>query len=793
MKRALFAGAIFVAAGIAALAAVPAWLPTGRALEAPSGAVARVGTLPLGLALSRDRSRLLVVEAGFNPPGLRILDAASLAERAFVQLNGAFGTPLVDEQGDGAWIAGANSDAILHLDLGKGAIDNRRALPKGCWPSSLARVDERLVVTCDELASVVVLAADGTSTVVPAGRHPNGIAIDPGKRKAYVSAWGEHGVDVVSLGNGTARLVQRIGVGIHPEALALAPDGRHLFVANTDDDSISIVDLRSLAQAPRIVRVPFDASGLVGNSLNSLAVSPDGKRLYASAGAANAIYAFSIGSGAGLKRLGAIPSGWYPTAVLATGAGLYVANGKGERSQANPQFDVPAFWRFQIEEDRLRKADPDYRGVGIADVPARRGHVAQELRGSIRAIGVPSDAQLRAGDARVRQLAGDSPLREHPVVRPNGPIRHVIYVIKENRTYDQVFGDLAGGDGDAKLVLFGEQITPNQHELARRFGVFDRTFADAQVSADGHNWSTAAFANDYVEKMWPPNYTRRRPRYDFESTTSAARPHAGYLWDAAVNAHLSLRNYGEFIYKTNESNTFSAQPGRLLSSRTDFRFPGYDLTISDLDRESEWEREFREFERTGNLPSLEIIRFPSDHTEGTKPGTLTPQAYVGQNDAAVGKLIDAVSHSRFWSSTAVFIIEDDCQNGADHVDDQRTVFTLASAFARPGVRHQMYTTAGVLRTIEIILGIPPMTTYDERAVPLYDAFAATPDARRFDAIAPKIDITARNASTAYRARDSSRLNFSRADAADEAALNDILWHAVKGAQATTPPYGRFPS
>ena len=770
MKRViLMAACVLILGLVAAAATAPTLLPTGRSIEAPTGAVATVGTLPEGLALTRDGSRLLVVEGGYNPPALRILDARTLLERGVVSLKGAFGVPLVDPQGDGVWIAGANADALLHVDLSKNTVDRTLPLQSGCWPDAIARAAGLLAASC-ESSGRVVFVDEGTAKVVSSvivGRHPSAIVAAEDGRHLYASLWGEHAVDVIDVAG--AALVRRIGVGMHPEALALAPDGTHLFVANSDDDSISIVDLRNFDRVPQIAPVPFDATGLVGDSLNALALAPDRTRLYASAGAANAVYVFEVLGGSGLRRIGAIPTGWYPTAVLPSREVIYVANGQGEKSRANPEFNTLAY-----------PADPS-------------GYIARNLFGSIRTLSVPDAASLRAGDARVRQLAGAAPLRAHPVLRPNGPIKHVIYIIKENRTYDQVFGDVTGADGDPKLVLFGADVTPNEHAAVRRFGVFDRTFTDAHVSADGHNWSMAAIANDYVEKMWPPNYAHRRALYDFEDPSSPVRPHAGYLWDAAINARLWVRNYGEFIYKDTDTAGFSAHPGRALLEHTDRRFPGYNFKVSDIERESEWEREFREFEKRGKLPALEIVRLPNDHTEGTRPGSLTPQAFVAQNDVAVGKLIDAVSHSRFWSSTAIFAIEDDCQNGPDHVDNQRTTFVLASPFARGGLQHQMYTTAGVLRTIEIVLGIPPMTTYDARAVPLYEAFDGKPDLRPFDALSAKIDITARNAATAYRARDSARLDFDHADAVDEATFNDILWHAVKGAKATPPPFGSFPS
>ena len=364
------------------------------------------------------------------------------------------------------------------------------------------------------------------------------------------------------------------------------------------------------------------------------------------------------------------------------------------------------------------------------------------------------------------------------VVRTHGPIAHVIYIIKENRTYDQVLGDLPMGDGDPNLAWFGKTITPNDHAIALRFGVFDRTFTDAQVSANGHNWSTAAFANDYLERFWPPNYGGRRKQYDFEDGATASAPGTGYIWDDADKHGVSLRDYGEFV--TDPSN-----PGGLytthmagLIGKIDGRFPGFDLKISDEVRVDEWQREFTEFEHNGNLPALIILRLPNDHTAGTYPGAFSPQAFVAQNDHALGRVVDIVSHSRYWGSTAIFAIEDDSQNGPDHVDDQRTTFYLASAYAAPGVHHAQYTTSSVLRTIELLLGLPPMTIYDALAPPMYDAFALQPDLRPYDVIAPQIDDMVKNVRTAYGAAQSERMDFRDADAVDPRVLNDILAHVA---------------
>ncbi|HEY5340680.1 MAG TPA: hypothetical protein VIK27_06610, partial [Candidatus Aquilonibacter sp.] len=333
---------------------------------------------------------------------------------------------------------------------------------------------------------------------------------------------------------------------------------------------------------------------------------------------------------------------------------------------------------------------------------------------------------------------------------------------------------------DPKLVWFGRTVTPNEHAIVARFGIYDRTFTDAQVSANGHSWSTAAFANDYLERFWPPVYGDRRQLYDFEDGSVASAPGTGYIWNDADAHHVSLRDYGEFV--TDPSNPggeyTTHMPG--LIGKIDPRAPGFDLAISDEARVDEWQREFEQYVRGGDLPQLEIVRLPNDHTSGTKPGALTPQAYVAQNDHALGRLVDIVSHSPFWAHTAIFVIEDDSQNGPDHVDDQRTTFYLISPYAAPGVHHAHYTTSSVLHTIEILLGLPPMTIYDAVAPPMFDGFALRPDLRPYDAIAPQIDVTAKNLRTAYGAAESERMDFAHADEANPRVLNDILAHVAGG-------------
>jgi len=772
VKRTLLLAALGALALGGVVLAAPAitTLPTGWRIVGNDGPVVTVGTLPEGLALGPGGSTLIEIEGGHRKPALRVFDAATLHELRSLPLNGAYGTPLRDPSGSGVWIGipGGFQEQIAHVDTATATVDDDVSLPIPFFPVALARAPHAdLLAVAGDLSGRIAFVdphADQVVGFARVGLHPAALAFAPDGAHLYVAERGERDVDVVALPTTAHPMVgiaTRITVGLHPDALALR--GNRLYVADADDDDVAIVDVRTNRVVAR-VPLPFHQPGVFGDSPNALTLDAD--RLYVSCGAANAVAVFRL-SAAGLAPLGAIPTGWYPTAVAVDRAHgvLYVADGKGESSHANPRYD------------------PLHGG--------RTDYIADNLVGSIRRMAIPDDATLAQGLATVRELAQHAVVPPSAIVRANGPIQHVIYVIKENRSYDEVLGDLAGADGDPSLVLFGANVTPNQHAIAQRFGVFDRFFEDAHVSADGHNWSTAAFANDYLEKMWPQDYADRGRPYDFEDAAEPAVPHSGYLWDDAVAHHVTLRNYGEFATGGPSAPTPVSVADPTLRVNTDRNFATFDLDVPDADRFTEWKREFDAYERTRTLPALEIVRFPDDHTAGTRPGALTPQAMVADNDEAVGRLVDAVSHAPDWSSTAVFVIEDDAQNGPDHVDEQRSTFYLASPYAAGGVQHLAYSQASVLRTMELILGLPPLSTYDAGAPPLSAAFTATPNLRPYDALAETTDVHAKNGRTAYRAADSARFDLAEEDRVDDATFNDILWRAIKGAQATPPPYGAF--
>jgi DNA-binding beta-propeller fold protein YncE len=758
-------GGVFAFAGAALVVPGVTLLPTQWKIQNAQAAVATVGNMPSGIVLSRDGSRIMSIDAGYGPKALRVLDTSNWNLVRTVPLRGAFGAPLRDAGDDGVWVdvPGPFQEQVAHINTETGAFHRHVSLPIPFYPVAIARAPSGMLAVAGDVGNRVAFIEPKDERIVgmvDVGEHPAAVCFSADGRTLYVADRAEMYLDVIDVR--AQKLRGRIRVGLHP--IGIATDGRRLFVADSDDDDVAVIDMAQGRTVQR-VRVPFARDGITGALPNSILASGD--RLYVTCGGANAIAVFHIGAER-VTALGAIPAGWYPTGVAVDAARglIYIENGKGEGSHTNP-------------------------GYNYLDARHPAGYIALQLVGSIRRQPIPSDDDLETGLATVRDLAEHEPIPPSPIIRPNGPIKHVIYVIKENRSYDQVLGDEPTADGDPSLVLFGRAVTPNQHAIAERFGIFDRFFVDGHVSPDGHNWSTAAIANDYTEKMWPQVFSGRRPYFDIKDGARAARPHSGYLWDDAVRHGVSLRNYGEYAAEGSSAPTPVAVNDDILRPRTDRLFATVDFDIPDMDRFAEWKREFDLFEQKHTLPQLEIVYFARDHTEATKPGSVTPQGMVADNDQAVGNLVDAVTHSADWKSTAIFVLEDDAQSGPDHVDEQRSTFYLASPYAAGGVSHAHYTTASVLRTIEILLGLPPMTPYDAGAAPLSGAFRNTLDLRSFTALPLQVRVDERNSPLAYRAGDSAQMNFSIADNVPDGKMNDILWHAVKGLNATPPPYGAF--
>jgi phospholipase C len=365
----------------------------------------------------------------------------------------------------------------------------------------------------------------------------------------------------------------------------------------------------------------------------------------------------------------------------------------------------------------------------------------------------------------------------NPIPRRVGdksPIKYVFYVIKENRTYDQVLGDMKEGNGDPRLTLFGENITPNQHALARNFVLLDNFYVDGEVSMDGHNWTMGAYATDFLEKSWVSSYGGRGGSYDGEGNRKVANNKGGFFWDHAKKAGVSFRSYGEFVdnYKANIP---------VLEGNFCKYFTGYNNSVMDTTRFYQWKRDFDSLLAINKVPQFNSVRFSNDHTEGLRLGRPTPYAHVADNDFAVGLFVEYLSKSPIWKETAIFIVEDDAQNGADHVDAHRSIAFVAGGFVKRGyVDHTMYSTSSALRTMELILGIPPMSQYDAAATPMWRCFTSTPNLNSFNALMPTIHLKEKNTARNEWQRRSEQFNLAKEDAVPDLEFNKVLWHGLKG-------------
>jgi YVTN family beta-propeller protein len=689
-------------------------------------------TMPQGAAASPDGKALAVVESGFNPPTLRLYSTNDLTQIASIPLEGAFGRP-VWLDGNRILVAGANADAIFVVTVKPRAV-TPIAMGKKSYPTGVAARGNEVAVATDTGGSVRIgtLSTVASAKPVRIGKHIGDLTFADDGRTVAASDWSSDRVVLIDAQTMAARSVV---TALHPSALLAV--GPLLYVAESDNDSVGVYDTSS---GQLRTRISVGDGPFGGASPNSLSVA--GHSVFVTLGAANAVA--EIRDGSIVRQM---ETGWYPTAAVPIGSRLFVVDGKGEGTRPNPLFDAKhrnfLYYIGAIQYGSIRAYD-----LAQASAPSAPGQAGWQTQ--------PAST----------------------IVRKGGPIRHVLFILKENRSYDQVLGDLPQGNGDAKLTWFGEKVTPNQHSIAARFGLFDNVYTSGEVSESGHNWADGAFANDYVERTWPVNYGDRGNVDDLLSGTGAAKPKNGYIWESAQRAHVSFRDYGELTDTPNLTGIGTTNAPS-LTGLYDLRYVGWNLDYSDLDRVKEWKREFDGFMRTGTLPQLEWMWLPNDHTYASKAGKPTPEAYVATNDYAVGQIVDTISHSRVWSSTAIFIIEDDAQAGPDHVSDQRTTLYVVSPYARGGLRNEHYSTVSVLRTIELMLGMAPLTNYDAMAVPLYAAFSNTPNLRPYTAIPPKIDVRARNVASAYGSKLSAAMDFSRPDAVDPILLDRILSHNVR--------------
>ncbi len=605
-------------------------------------------------------------------------------------------------------------------------------------------------------------------------------------KRLYASLWGDGGVAAIDLAAKKTAAVWPVGVaGVggatsHPTEMVLSPDEKLLYVACSNGNSAVVVDTATGRSLEQISSALYPQAPN-GSTPNSLALSSDGKVLLIANADNNNIAMIDVTRPGKSRSLGFIPVGWYPTSVRFTAGDkqILVANGKGIEPKANPDGPDPLVPKKKTKE-----------------------YIAGLLQGTLSVIDAPSPAEMAAYSRQARKA---SPLQadQSPAIKPTAgnpipaklgdpsPIKHVIYVIKENRTYDQVFGDMKEGNGDPKLAIFGAKVTPNLHALAREFVLLDNLYAESEVSADGHEWSTAAYATDFVEKTWPLNYRGHalgKIGYPSEGAHPIAFPTAGYIWDRCQEAGVSYRSYGEFIENGAKDGDPSHASVKSLEGHFDPQFHGWDLDYPDAKRTDRILEELRGFEKSGNLPQFIVLRLPNDHTHGTAFGKPTPIAMVAENDLAVGRLIEGISQSKFWPETALFIIEDDAQNGSDHVDAHRTECLVISPYTkRHAVDSTLYSTTSVLRTMELILGLKPLSQFDAAATPMYNAFQSRAEVAPFQHHAAEVNTAAVYDRHDWAAEQTAKMDFSHEDAADDNLLNQVVWQSVRGPDSPMPP------
>jgi YVTN family beta-propeller protein len=714
--------------------------------------------------------------------------------------------------------------------------------------------------------------------------------------KAYVSCWNDGSVAVVQAG----KLISRVPVGRHPTAILLNPERTRLYVANSNDDSVSVIDTQTDKEIERI-NVRLSEGVPPGNSPEGLALRGDD--LYVANAHSNSVAVVELSERARggswdeknerSKVKGFIPTGQYPSALALAGQTLFIGNGKGTGVQ-NSSVIVD-------NSGRVPNAPNERFPAGSGRAGGQGGQYSTAIVvGNISAVNLPDEPALARYTQQVMRNNGLLGERQSRLFPGRSPVKHVIYVIKENRTYDQIFGDVENSgdgtkaDGDPSLAIFGagdtaarpngqrQDISPNHRALALRFGLFDRFFVNSEASPDGHNWSTAAFSTDYVDKAFRWNYGRRGRTYDFEGfnrlpnyeplrgapslfgpratsddianfmrrfipylqgSRDVAEPETLYLWDAAARAGLTYRNYGEFVATLSEADIKAIRENRAktypdlspnvsafptkksLEGRFNPDYRNFDMDTADAmtvdsyraarensganalisnSRLGVWLEEFRAFaaERSAGtadrLPNLSMIRLPNDHTDGIAARKPTPQFYVADNDYAIGLMVEAVSNSPYWKDTAIVIVEDDAQDGPDHVDAHRSVALVISAYNKPGALvHEFHNTVSLIRTIELLLGIEPMNQLDATATPI-NIFRAEADLRPYKALVPTVALDnlvnapPRDAATAYWMRRTEEQDLAHADMADPEILNRIIWFSVRG-NTPMPSIARLPA
>ncbi|CRK81229.1 40-residue YVTN family beta-propeller repeat-containing protein [Neobacillus massiliamazoniensis] len=741
----------------------------------PAGSQLSLGDFPMGAALSPDQRYLVVSNDGQGKQSLQVVDLEQKKVVQTISYNAPQSLYLgVVFSPDGkkmyASAGGNNKIRTFNFDQGKlteqAPIVMTDANHSNFFPAGLSiSPDGKFLYVANNLNNSVsrIDISTGNLTTAPVGHDPYMPLLTHDGNTLFVSNWGESSISVLNANDLTVKAT--IPVGLHPNAMAQNPVSGLIYVANSDSDDISVIDPVSLKVTQTISLAPYHKA-LKGSVPNALTVSPDGKTLYVSNAGNDDIAVINLGdSDSKAEVKGLIPTAWYPT-------GVYLSKDANQLMVLNA------------------------KGLGAGPNTVKGQYIGNMIKGSMSFIDVPDKKQLKSYTEQVENnnnfnkkedsnegwfSQGTEDKANFPIPRSSeqsSPIKHVIYVVKENRTYDSVFGDLKRGNGDPSLTEFGQTITPNLHKLAQQFVTMDNFYVNSEISTDGHKWADTAQANDFIQKNWPQTDSGRRASVDILKPASQAEK--GNIWNMAMKSNVSFRNYGE-------GQQFDASSGLWVprdpqvGNNYDPNYAGYMSNVNDMDRYAAWKKEFDQFVQNGKLPQLEVLYLPNDHTFGTTPGQFTPQAAVSQNDYALGNIVDAVSHSPYWKDTAIFVTEDDASGGLDHVDGHRSEGLVISPYTQTGkVDSTFYDQMSMLRSMELILGLKPMTQFDASAIPMLNAFTSHPNFSPYTVEQPQYPIDKINGKSAPMAMESKSIDFSQPDIADEDLLNQIQWKATKG-------------
>jgi DNA-binding beta-propeller fold protein YncE len=761
-------------------------LPNGWKLS-PAGSSLELGDLPLNMAVSKSKKLMAITNNGQSKQSLQLIDLVNNKIADTISINKSWLGIVFSADEKYLYASGGNDNWILQYSIANKKfklIDSIKLGDK--WPNKISPagmciddVHQKLyVVTKDDSSLYTInLLTKKVIQKIKLFAEAYTCVLSPIKNELYISCWG--GEKILVLNTTSNQIVKEISVGVHPNDFCITRNGKTMFVANGEDNSVSVIDLGKYKEV-EVLNTALYPNAPAGSSTNGVALSDDEKTLYVANADNNYLAVFDVTQKLESRSKGFIPVGWYPTGVKYIHGKIYVTNGKGFSSFPN-----------QLGPDPYNRGTQMAYQQGLLKSVNDEQYIGGLMKGTLSIINTPSEKQLGLYSKAVYENTPYTKQNEQlsnaevgsvipqKIGQPSA-IKHVFYIVKENRTYDQVLGDIPEGNGDTTLTLFGEKITPNQHALAKEFVLLDNFYVNGEVSADGHNWTFGGYANDYLEKNWVTSYGGRGGNYDAEGTREIANNKNGFIWDFAKRAGVSYRTYGEFAddYKPNIP---------VLKNHFCTYFTSWDQSVRDTTRVGQWKRDFDSLLAINAVPQLNTLRLINDHTEGMSLGKPSPYAHVADNDLAVGMFVDYLSKSPIWNESVVFILEDDAQNGPDHIDAHRSPLYIAGGFVKTGfVDHNMYSTSSVLKTIELILGMQPMSQYDAAANTLWKCFNKTANHKAFTTRPNQWDLNEKNTAHTAMQRKSESFNFKKEDSINDHDFNEVLWKGLKGEMAILP-------